>query len=313
MNLDVVGFGALNLDKLYTVNRIAFKDEEAYITGLTESCGGSAANTIIGLSRLGMRTGFIGKVARDREGEILLKNLQNEGVNTDGLLHSYEGRSGSVSGFVDGEGQRALYVDPGVNDLIETHEVPEDYLQGVRVLHLTSFVAKTCKKSLKTQKQVLNEIPDDVHVSFDPGMLYIERGLEFLEPFLLKTDILLLNEAELKLLLNIEGESSRDTCEIGSKKLLEYGIKMVVVKCGDKGAYVTDGQSSHFVDALKVQCVDTTGAGDAFNAGFIYGFLRGENILKSAKIGNFTAACSVQEKGATKGLPDKSKLEEMDP
>ena len=308
MNLDVVGFGALNLDKLYTVNRIACKDEESYITGLTESCGGSAANTIVGLSRLGMKTGFIGKVAGDREGEILLKNLQNEGINTDGVVRASEGRSGSVSGFVDGEGQRALYVDPGVNDLIEPPEVPEDYLKGVSILHLTSFVANTSNQSLEAQKQVLNEIPDDVHVSFDPGMLYIERGLEFLEPFLLKTDILLLNEAELKLLLNEEGGTSIDTCEYGSKKLLEYGVKMVVVKRGDKGAYVTDGQSSHFVDALKVECVDTTGAGDAFNAGFIYGFIRGENILKSAQIGNFTAACSVQKKGATDGLPDDQDL-----
>ena len=312
MNLDVVGFGALNLDKLYRVNKIACKDEESYITGLTESCGGSAANTIVGLSRLGMKTGFIGKVADDREGGLLLRNLQNEGVNTDAVVQTPEGRSGSVSGFVDGEGQRALYVDPGVNDLIELHEVPEDYLQGARVLHLTSFVANTCNQSLEAQKQFLNEIPDDVHVSFDPGMLYIEMGLEFLEPFLQKTDILLINEAELKLLLNEEDESSCDTCESGSKKLLEYGVKMVVVKRGDRGAYVTDGQSSHFVDALNVECVDTTGAGDAFNAGFIYGFIRGENLLQSVKIGNFTAACSVQKKGATAGLPDTSKLEEMD-
>ena len=62
MNLDVVGFGALNLDKLYTVNRIACKDEESYITGLTESCGGSAANTIVGLSRLGMELRLLRRV-----------------------------------------------------------------------------------------------------------------------------------------------------------------------------------------------------------------------------------------------------------
>ena len=72
MKLDVVGFGALNIDKLYQVNRIAHEDEEAYITGFSESCGGSAANTIIGLARLGVKTGFIGKVATDREGTLLL-------------------------------------------------------------------------------------------------------------------------------------------------------------------------------------------------------------------------------------------------
>ncbi|MEN6574500.1 carbohydrate kinase family protein, partial [Methanobacterium aggregans] len=268
-------------------------------------------NTIVGLSRLGLKAGFIGKVAGDREGEILLQNLQNEDVNTDGVFLAPEGRSGSVSGFVDEEGQRALYVDPGVNDLIEPNEVERDYINGIRVLHLTSFVANSSSQSLESQKKILNEIPEGVVVSFDPGMLYIERGLDFLEKFLLKTDILLINEVELKLLLNEEYETAIDACEEGSKKLLDYGIKVVVVKRGDKGAYVTDGRSSHFIDALKVRCVDTTGAGDAFNAGFIYGFIRGEGIQKSAQIGNFVAACSVQEKGATEGLPDSSRLEEI--
>ena len=62
--LDVIGFGALNVDKLYNVNKITHEDEEAFITDFNQFCGGSAANTIIGLSKLGMKTGFIGKVSK---------------------------------------------------------------------------------------------------------------------------------------------------------------------------------------------------------------------------------------------------------
>ncbi len=82
MKMDAVGFGALNLDKLFMVNRIAHEDEESYITSKSESCGGSAANTLIGLSRLGIKTGFIGKIATDSEGSLLHNNLQNENINT---------------------------------------------------------------------------------------------------------------------------------------------------------------------------------------------------------------------------------------
>ena len=71
MSLDVVGFGALNVDKLYHVNRIAKEDEEAYIKYLTQSCGGSAANTMVGLSRLGLKTGYIGKVSNDHGGNLI--------------------------------------------------------------------------------------------------------------------------------------------------------------------------------------------------------------------------------------------------
>ena len=88
MKMDVVGFGALNIDKLFHVNRIAHEDEESYITGKSESCGGSAANTIVGLARLGMETGFIGKVATDREGSLLHNNLQNENINTRGVIRN---------------------------------------------------------------------------------------------------------------------------------------------------------------------------------------------------------------------------------
>ena len=114
--MDVIGFGALNLDRIYQVNRWAGADEESYIKNVSEFCGGSAANTIIGLSRLGLKTGFLGKIAGDREGQLLTNNLEKEKVDTNGLIISQEGRRGAVHGFVDGDGERALYVDPGDND-----------------------------------------------------------------------------------------------------------------------------------------------------------------------------------------------------
>jgi ribokinase len=317
MKMDVVGFGALNLDKLFHVNRVAHEDEESYITGKSESCGGSAANTIVGLARLGIETGFIGKVATDREGSLLYNNLQNENINTGGVLVTDNGRSGTVNGFVDSNGQRALYVDPGVNDDINIDEVELDYINSAKVLHITSFVGKSDEKSIETQKLVLNEISTKVSVSFDPGRLYTERGLDFLENFLIRTDILLINQSELKLLTTGNIEDSRispeknETQEIAEKVQLDYGIDMVVVKMGNNGSYVTHNGKSHMANAFDVPCVDTTGAGDAFNAGFLHGYINGENIKKMALKGNYIASCCITEHGTTNGLPDLTKLEDI--
>lgn len=316
MKLDVVGFGALNIDKLYQVNRIAHEDEEAYITGFSESCGGSAANTIIGLARLGVKTGFIGKVATDREGSLLHNNLQNENVNTKGVMLSDNGRSGTVSGFVDGKGQRALYVDPGVNDCVEDEEIDMDYINNTEVLHLTSFVGKYDEKSIKSQKKVLEELSTDVSLSFDPGRLYTDRGIQFLDKFLMRTDILLINRSELQHLLTGKIENSRsnnedikqETVITAGKIQDEYGIDIVVVKLGDQGSYVIRNGESIFTKAFKVSCVDTTGAGDAFNAGFIKGYINGENIESCAIKGNYVASRCVTEHGATDGLPDIIKM-----
>ena len=86
MKFDVICFGALNTDRLYRVNRIAREDEESYITDFKEAPGGSAANTAVGLARLGLKVGYIGKVSDDREGKLLMKDFEKEGVNTDGIV-----------------------------------------------------------------------------------------------------------------------------------------------------------------------------------------------------------------------------------
>ncbi len=294
--LDVIGFGALNVDKLYNVNKIACEDEEAFITDFNQFCGGSAANTIIGLSRLEIKTGFVGKVAADADGNLLSRNLEKEGVNTEGIIFSPEGRSGNVIGFVDNEGQRALYVDPGVNDLIEDGEVKIDYINNSKILHLTSFVGD----SFKAQEKVLKEIDDDVIVSLDPGRIYAERGFKYLKNILNRTNIILINEEELKHLT----EDKYKTFKEGADLLLELGISDVVIKRGNKGAYVANRNQVHDLKPNEVKCIDTTGAGDAFNAGFLYGILKNKNISESGQIGNYVASCCIQEYGAIKGLPD---------
>ena len=124
----------------YVTGLIAKAEEESFVIEHFETCGGSAANTIVGLARLGLKVGFIGKVGCDQEGEVLLEDLHNEEVDTNGVIHSSEGRSGSVMGFVDGEGERALYVDSGVNDLIDSTDINMDYAFQGRFLHLSSFV-----------------------------------------------------------------------------------------------------------------------------------------------------------------------------
>ncbi len=315
MKLDAVGFGALNMDKLFRVNKIAYEDEESYITGSSESFGGSAANTVVGLSRLGMKTGFIGKVGPDREGSLLHNNLKNENIDTKGVILTENGRSGTVNGYVDGEGQRALYVDPGVNDCIGENEVDKDYVDSSKVLHITSFVGNFNEKSIDTQKNILNEISSKVCVSFDPGKLYIERGVEFLDNFFMHTDVLLINQSELNLLTTGKIEYSRISTGMTETQLnadkiqAEYGIEIVAVKMGDKGSFVSSGEESYFTDAFDVPCLDTTGAGDAFNAGFLHGFITGESLKQSAIEGNYVASRCITEHGATDGLPDIAKLE----
>ena len=116
LNAEIIGFGALNVDKLYSVDKIVSYDEESFITDETDTPGGSAANTIVGLSRLGCSTSIIGKIAEDEDGDLIEYNLAINGVYTNNLIYSERGSTGKCIGFVDDNGQRCLYVDSGVND-----------------------------------------------------------------------------------------------------------------------------------------------------------------------------------------------------
>ena len=296
---DVVGFGALNVDKLFKVNQIAEAEEESFIKSHSETCGGSAANTIIGLARLGCKVGFIGKVAEDKEGAQLLGDFRKEDVNTAGIISAKKGESGQVMGFVDAKGERALYINSGVNDTIAFDEVKTDYVSKTKFLHLTSFVGNL---SFQTQKKLLQNLPENVHISFDPGALYSRKGLAQLEPIIGKSYVMMPNAKELSL---ITGEA--DYCS-GADFLIGKGVKIVAIKLGGEGCYVTDGHERLRIEAFKVKAVDTTGAGDAFCAGFLYGLLKEKTLQECGRLGNFVASRCVTKMGARAGLPHRKDL-----
>jgi len=300
-HFDVVGFGALNMDKLYKVNKIAGPEEEGFIIDCQEACGGSAANTIVGLARLGCKVGFIGKVAMDREGRILVEDFRREGVDVKGVVRAKTGRSGTVMGFVDEKGDRALYVDPGVNDTLEFKEIDRGYASKTEFLHMTSFVGE---KSFETQKKLVESLPENVKVSLDPGALYARKGIKQLSPVMNRSFAVMPNAKEIELLT---GE--RDYVK-GAEKVLRMGVKVVAVKLGSRGCYVTDGEESHHIEAFKVPVVDTTGAGDAFCAGFLYGLIKKKSLYECGRIGNFVASRCIMKMGARAGLP---RLEDLKP
>ena len=283
----ISGFGALNLDKIYMVDKIPGKDEEGFVIDVEMHPGGSAANTIAGLASFGVETGFIGKIGSDEEGRILLRDFEERGVDTTGIVRG-DGRSGVAMIFVDRDGNRAILVDPGVNDTIGIDEVSMDIVERSEIVHMTSFICKNGLESFRSQIEVAKRAEG---VSFDPGLPYVERGLEELRPILRNTTIFLPNRRELEILF---GTDYRSACQMA----IDMGVQIVAVKLGAEGSYVTDGKSEHFVKPFQANPVDTTGAGDAFNAGFLYAWHRGRSPEECARIGNYVAARLIERVGA---------------
>ena len=301
LNAEVIGFGALNVDKLYSVENIVGADEESFIKSQTDTPGGSAANTIVGLARLGVDTSIIGKIAEDEDGDLIEYNLAVNGVYTNNLIYSDTGSTGKCLGFVDSNGERCLYIDPGVNDEIKVGEINPLNIMRCKIMHYTSFVGD----SFNAQIDLLELLSQETLLSFDPGMLYVQKGFDALKPILERTNILLINESELRLLCN-NNEAPLKELVIA---FLDLGIETVVVKQGSSGVYAINNNEECHVDAFKCDVVDTTGAGDSFNSGFLYSYLKGYDLEKSCKIANWVASRAIQGFGMEK-FPSLKELED---
>jgi len=142
-------------------------------------------------------------------------------------------------------------------------------------------------------------------VSFDPGFLYAERGLDEMTDFLRSTDILFINEREIMVLTNEKNFES--ACNV-----LSGYVDTLVVKLGDRGCFVKRNDKEFFSKPFSVNVVDTTGAGDAFNSGFLYGILNDRSIEDCARMGNKVASLSITKSGARDGLPFIKDLKEDD-
>lgn len=305
MNLDVVGLGALNMDYIYSVERI-LADGETMVNSVAKYPGGSAANTIYGLARLGVKTGFIGAVGDDDDGQILIGDFRKAGVDTSRIKIKSGAKTGSVLCLGDGR-QRALYVSPGANSLLEAADKDASYTNSARILHASSFVDD---RQFEVLLELVGHLGAGTKLSFSPGALYAAKSLTELEPVLARADILFANSAEVWQLTGLDVVPGAEACisrgchlvaiTLGGGKKLELTNGKIV----EATTYIRDTSNEYIVESPDTTpVVDSTGAGDAFAAGFLYGLLNDKPALDCGRLGDITAHCCLGQSGAREGLP----------
>ncbi len=307
-NIEVVGLGALNMDHLYRVERI-LEDGEAVVEEAKSSCGGSAANTIYGLAKLGVNTGFTGVVGDDAEGRVLLQDFQKAGVDTSQIKIRHRAKTGSVLCISDKLERRSLYVIPGANSSLTVDNLDLDYMNQAKMLHVSSFVDD---RQFEVLLELVYRLDSSVKLSFAPGALYASKGLKALTPILARTYIIFLNQSEIQQLTGGDVAAGAGSC-------LKQGCRIVVVTLG-KGtgcgtvrasSYIRDTENEYTVESNgkdMTSALDTTGAGDAFATGFLYGLLKGKSLKECGRLGNIVAQFSISQIGAREGLPALSEL-----
>ncbi len=300
---DVFVFGDINVDILVpNVNRLPPAGEEWEVPVMETTPGGGAALFALGLARLGMHPVFLGRVGEDLYGRYLKNYMEEAGVDISLLETRVNARTGSTISFTD-DRDRSFLTFRGDCKVPDIREISMEKVSQAGHIHLTGYAESVNHEAYLTFLQKLRS-ETDATVSFDTGWDSTEewsRRIYELFPYL---DVLLMNETES--LHYSRKETAREAAEDFASK----GC-MTVIKMGKKGSLCCRDGQVWSRKGFSVNAVDTTGAGDSFNAGFVYGFLKGEEPETALCLGNGCGALSCTGLGGNTMFPTLEKLREF--
>ena len=258
--------------------------------------GGSAANVAVWATRCGSPTHFVGKIGRDRMGQLAIDNLESEGVSFD-LVESDANLTGSVAVFVDHTGERSMVSGHGADFYLLPSELPKAVIAAAKHLHLTawSFFTDPPRSAARAAARIARE--SGASLSLDPGSFQMieEMGVEH---FLAVTqdlgvDIFLPNKEEGSVLTGC-----KDPEDIARELDVLYPSALVILKLDADGALVWQDGVGHHVAPATDKLVDATGAGDSFAGAFLARYLRGVPAAEAARFATQVSAWVIEHFGA---------------
>jgi sugar/nucleoside kinase (ribokinase family) len=249
--------------------------------------GGSAANTIHGIAKLGLPTGFIGKVGTDEMGQFFKKDLEYNGIKP--FLLSSHTSSGKAIALVTPDSERTFATYLGAAVEMTVQDIDPGIFEGYNFFHIEGYLVQNhelIESSIKIAKQKGLLISLDL-ASFN----VVEANLEFLKRIIGEyVDIVFANEEEARSFTGFDAE-------IAAEKLATM-CQIAVVKTGRKGSVIRRGNDVTRVGIIEVKSIDTTGAGDLYAAGFLFGLANDYSMVKCGKLGALLAGKVIENLGA---------------
>ena len=289
--VDLLVIGDLNFDYLGRIPFYPRADEEVEIAPLDGFLGGSGANAAVVAVRLGLSVDFHSAVGQDVSGTGLIDLLTQNNVPVE-HIKKVEKASGMVFGLIDEDGDRRLFCYRGANLDLYPQDVPDEAITSAKRVHLNG-PEYNIALDLLTRSRKLG-IPN----SMDPGSILIGEHAAGMGPILAQTDVLFVNHVEFANLAPGGDDLQR------AAWLHKKGVKWVVLKNGEKGSQLFSQEFEPIsVPAFEITPVDATGAGDAFNAAFLYAIIHGNQPTEILLFANAVGALAASAVGATSGVP----------
>ena len=276
------------------VDRLPSPGETLLGTGYRVDFGGKGSNQAVACARLGAQVTFIAKIGRDSFGDMALELYRNEAIIVDSVMRIHDMPTGAGFIIVDANGNNCITIDPGANDLLAASEVSR------------------CLESLTAQAVVLTQLEIPVAAAGAAMALGRKKGaVTILNPapvrilpqsVLEAVDILTPNQTEAKVLTGRSPDAAIEP-ETLARELIRSGVKDVIMTLGERGALIVTATSCLHIPAIKVAAKDTTGAGDAFNAGLAMALAHGATLEDAVRFAVVTGGLAVTREGVIPALP----------
>ncbi|MFC0015331.1 MULTISPECIES: ribokinase [Allobacillus] len=293
--MNVLVIGSINMDLVLSVKEIVKPGETTSSTSYTTNFGGKGSNQAVACRHLGADVSFIGSVGADEFGEAILANYDELGIESSGIAK--EGQTGIAMIQVNEAGENSIVLVPGAN-----HQVSKTDIDRHRPL------IEACDVVLMQLEIPIDTVGYAIHQAKALNkkvVLNPAPANELSREALRQVDLLTPNEIELA---GLSGLPVHDLehAEAAAKMLLNEGVGEIVVTLGRQGSLLVTKEESFYLEAEEVKVVDTTGAGDAYNAALVTGLSNGMPIKQAMKLATLVAGYTVSVKGAQPKLPSMS-------
>ncbi|MFG3104956.1 ribokinase [Streptomyces sp. NPDC048182] len=293
---DLLVVGSANADLVIGVERRPGAGETVLGSDLAVHPGGKGANQAVAAARLGARTALLARVGEDDHGRLLLDSQRSAGVDTVGVLVG-DVPTGVALITVDPSGDNSIVVSPGANGRL----APGDVRAAESLLHVSRVVSAQLEIPLETVQEVVRILPPETRFVLNPSP---PRPLP--REVLAACDPLIVNEHEAKVILG--DAKAGDRPEDWARVLLAKGPRSVVVTLGAEGALVASAAGVQRVESVRVDAVDTTGAGDAFTAALAWRLGTGASLAEAAAYAARVGAAAVTRPGAQASYPTAAEV-----
>ena len=303
MSISVLGIYVADL--VFFGKKIPVEGETILGNNFVIGPGGKGSNQAVAAAKAGVKTYFISKIGDDQFGEMATKIYDEANVDYSNVIISKEHSTGAAAIMVNEQsGANAINVFPGAAGAITNSDIDkaEQAIKNSKIF-LTQLEAP--KDTVFYAIKKANELGVQTILNPAPAA-EIDKSIF---PFV---DYFTPNETEASFYVNHKVENEEDAKK-ASQQLLQRGIKNVIITLGDKGAYFANNEESFHVNAMNLgeKVVDTTGAGDAFNAGFAVALTEEKNIKDSITFANVTAGLSTTKIGTAKSMPLRSEIDNL--